>query len=124
MLHVAMNATGDPMRTDGSLAVVQLKDCENPVFELASDAPTVAARPHSKIARYMRMQILSFKSDLIRGNFVYGAFDLTRMVVRARRHGAEKAALTRQVQTEQALRASVDVAALNAQVDRFYSYDN
>ena len=124
MLHAAMNATGDPMRTDGSLAVVQLKDCENPVFELASEAPTVAARPHSKITRYMRMQILSFKSDLIRGNLVYGAFDLTRMVVRARRHGAEKAALARQVHTEQALQASVDVAALNAEVDSFYSYDN
>ena len=124
MLHAAMNATGDPMRTDGSLAVVQLKDCENPVFELAGDAPTVAARPHSKIARYLRMQILSFKSDLIRGNVVYGAFDLTRMVVRARRHGVEKAALARQVQTEQALRASVDVAELNAEVDSFYSYDN
>ena len=33
MEHLAMNATGDPMRTDGSLAVVQLKDCENAVFE-------------------------------------------------------------------------------------------
>jgi LssY C-terminus len=124
MLHAAMNATGDPMRTDGSLAVVQLKDCENPVFEQASDAPAVPSRPRSKFARYLRMQILSFKSDLIRGNVVYGAFDLTRMVVRARRHNAEKAALARQVQTEQAFRAGADVAALNEELDSFYSSDN
>jgi hypothetical protein len=61
---------------------------------------------------------------LIRGNFVYGAFDLTRMVVRVRRHSAEKAALARQVRTEQAFRAGVDVVALNASVDGFYSNDN
>jgi len=124
MKRATMNATGDPMRTDGSLAVVQLKDCENAVFEQASDAPAVAARPHSKIARYLRMQILSFKSDLIRGNFVYGAFDLTRLLVHARRDGAEKAAIARQVRTEQAMRADVDVAALNASIDGFYSSDN
>jgi len=123
MLRATMNATGDPMRTDGSLAVVQLKDCENAVFDQASNAPVVQSRPRSKFTRYLRMQILSFKSDLIRGNFVYGAFDLTRMAVRARRHSAEKAALARQVRTEQALRAQVDVAALNAEVDSFYSSD-
>ena len=124
MMHAAMNATGDPMLTDGSLAVVQLKDCENPVFEQASDAPPVASRPHSKIARYLRMQILSFKSDLIRGNVVYEAFDLTRMLVHARRNYVQKAAIARQVRMEQAFRASVDVAALDASIDGFYSNDN
>jgi LssY C-terminus len=93
--HAAMNATGDPMRTDGSLAVVQLKNCENPVFEQAGNGSTVATRPHSKLARYLRMQVLSFKSDLIRGNVVYGAFDLTRMIVRARRNHSEKALVAR-----------------------------
>ena len=124
MTHAAMNATGDPMRTDGSLAVVQLKDCENAVFEQNSDAAAVRTRPRSKLARYLRMQILSFKSDLIRGNFVYGAFDLTRMMVRERRNGVQKAAIARQVQAEQAFRAGVDVAAMNASIDGFYSNDN
>jgi hypothetical protein len=124
MMHAAMNATGDPMRTDGSLAVVQLKDCENAVFEQANTAPAVQSRPGSKFARYLRMQILSFKSDLIRGNFVYGAFDLTRLIVRARRHSVEKAGMARQVQMEQALRASVDVAAVNVDVDSFHSNDH
>src|SRR5262249_7382500 len=45
--HAAMNATGDPMRTDGSLAVVQLKDCENAVFAQSAVGSTLDRRPHS-----------------------------------------------------------------------------
>ena len=101
--HAALNTTGDAMRTDGSLAVVQLKDCENPLFEQhRADALSVAARPHSKLARYVRMQVLSFKSDVVRGNIVYGLFDLTRMAVRARRNHAQRAELARQVETQRA----------------------
>jgi hypothetical protein len=95
MAHSAMNATGDPMRTDGSLAVVELKNCENPVFTLASATPAGQSRPRSKFARYLRMQILSFRSDLIRGNILYGGFELTRLVVRARRNHSEKVMLAR-----------------------------
>lgn len=101
MAHSAMNSTGDPMRTDGSLAVVQLKDCENPVFAQTADDQTVQSRPRSKFARYVRMQVLSFRSDLIRGNIVYGAFDLTRMAIRARKQYTEKAMQVRQVATDQ-----------------------
>ena len=92
MEHSAMNATGDAMQTDGSLAVVQLKDCENAVFEqqVADPSSVAAARPHSKFARYVRMQVLSFKSDVVRGNIVYGMFDLTRMAIRARRNHAQR----------------------------------
>jgi hypothetical protein len=89
--HFSMNSTGDPMRTDGALAVVQLKDCENAVFEQVSDQLSVQTRPRSKFARYLRMQVLSYRSDLIRGNIVYSAFDLTRMAIRARRNRVEKA---------------------------------
>ena len=95
MAHSAMNATGDAMRTDGSLAVVELKDCENPVFTLASATPAVQSRPRSKFARYLRMQILSYRSDLIRGNILYGGFELTRLLVRARRNHSEKVMLAR-----------------------------
>ena len=100
MGHAAMNATGDAMRTDGSLAVVQLKDCENPIFEQqTADARALATRPQSKLARYVRMQVLSFKSDVVRGNIVYGAFDLTRMAIRARRNHTRRTAMSRQVET-------------------------
>jgi hypothetical protein len=101
MAHMATNATGDPMRTDGSLAVVQLQDCANPVFEPANDEQAVPTRPRSKFARYLRMQVLSFRSDLIRGNIVYGAFDLTRMAIRARQQHQEKAVQARRAESEQ-----------------------
>jgi LssY C-terminus len=98
MAQSMMNSTGDPMQTDGSVAVVELKNCENPVFEQTSDQPAVKTRPHSNLARYLRMQVLSFRSDLIRANVVYGAFDLTRMAIRARRHRAEKMAIVRKTE--------------------------
>jgi hypothetical protein len=107
MAHAAMNATGDPMMTDGSLAVVQLKDCENPMFQQASDAPAVQSRPRSKFARYLRMQVLSFRSDLIRGNVVYGAFELSRMAVRARRHHNERIMLAHKSEVNTGHRDSV-----------------
>lgn len=82
-----LNATGDWMKTDGSLAIVKLKDCSNPVFryDLAAQ-PEEPVRPNSKFVRYLRMQILSYRSDVVRGNIIYGAFDLTRMMIRGRHH--------------------------------------
>jgi hypothetical protein len=79
--HLA-NATGDHLHTDGGVAVVELKDCEAPVF--AKDAPrtTLLARPPSKLARYTRAQVLSFR-DLWRENAAYNAFDLSRLAVRS-----------------------------------------
>jgi hypothetical protein len=114
MAHAAMNATGDAMRTDGSLAVVQLKDCENPVFVQGSDAPAVQSRPRSKFARYLRMQVLSFRSDLIRGNILYVGFELTRMVVRTRRNHSEKAMLARQGEVNTERRDSVAIGDADA----------
>jgi len=105
--HFAMNSTGDPMRTDGALAVVQLKDCENAAFEQVSDQLSVQTRPRSKFARYLRMQVLSYRSDLIRGNIVYGAFDLTRMAIRARRNRVEKALLATPAEMRQEHRPTV-----------------
>jgi len=109
MAHAAMNSTGDAMRTDGSLAVVQLKECENAVFQQqAADSSSVAAsRPHSKFARYLRMQVLSFKSDVVRGNIVYGMFDLTRMAIRAQRNHTHRVDLARQVETKPEPQADV-----------------
>jgi hypothetical protein len=113
--HAAMNSTGDAMRTDGSLAVVQLKECENPVFELrAADGPAIASRPHSKFVRYVRMQVLSFKSDVVRGNIVYGMFDLTRMAIRARRNHAQRVETARHAEMQRAPQLNVAVASTSA----------
>src|SRR5258707_11155578 len=50
MAHAAINATGDAMRTDGSLAVAQLEDCEDPGAVLDRAAPAVQVRRDSKFA--------------------------------------------------------------------------
>ncbi len=79
------NATEDDLRTDGGVSVVKLKGCQRPDFASASTDATLQARPRSKFARYFRMQVLSFRGDVLRGNIIYGAFDLSRMSVRAYR---------------------------------------
>jgi len=85
-----VNATGDEMRTDGSLTVVQLKACDRPMRADTRANPQIPFRPRSRIARYFRNQVLLYKSDVIRGNILYSAFDLCRMSIRSlrRRHGS------------------------------------
>ena len=122
MAHSAMNATGDAMRTDGALAVVELKECENPVFMLASAAPAVQSRPRSKFSRYLRMQILSFRSDLIRGNILYGGFELTRLVVRARRNHSEKVMLARRGEVNMERRDGVAISDVGTAVSASFVY--
>jgi LssY C-terminus len=84
--HSMMNATGDEMRTDGTLTVVQLKNCDRPQIEYTRFNPLIPIRPHSPVRRYFRNQILLYKSDVIRGNIIYGAFDLCRMGIHSYRH--------------------------------------
>jgi hypothetical protein len=86
LAHFFLNATGDPMRTQGGLTVVRLKKCENGLFDYSAVRPQVQARPHSKVARYVRTEILTYRSDVVRGNIIYGLFDLTRMSIQGLRH--------------------------------------
>ena len=75
------------MRTEGTLTVVHLKDCERPLLEDARAQPLIPIRPNSRVRRYFRNEILLYKSDVFRGNLIYGAFDLCRMSIRSyRRH--------------------------------------
>ena len=82
MSHSVENATGDELRTDAAIAVVQLKDCQNPIFENNSEVTELASRPPTKLARYLRTEVLSAR-DLWRENVVYGAYDASRMAVEA-----------------------------------------
>jgi LssY C-terminus len=81
----AVNATGDPLRTDGSVAAVRLKDCSEPIFEPPSPIASMRPRPGNKFTRYVRMQVLGVRNDVWRGNIVYGGFDLGRMTITALR---------------------------------------
>ncbi len=83
---ILVNSTGDEMKTDGVLTVVHIKQCDEPSIQYERGNPLIPIRPKSRVARYFRSQILVYKSDVIRGNVIYSAFDLTRMSVRSFRH--------------------------------------
>jgi hypothetical protein len=78
------NATGDWMRTDGSIAVIQLKNCEPQYPELNSSS-VKPYKPGNHVFRYLRRQILTFRSDIWRANIIYGMYDVGRMTVMALR---------------------------------------
>jgi hypothetical protein len=83
------NATGDEMRTGGDLTVVQLANCDGSFLAANQTNPLIPIRPRRRITRYLRTQILVYKSDVIRGNIIYSIFDLARMSIHAlrmRRH--------------------------------------
>jgi hypothetical protein len=80
-----VNSTGDEMHSDADLTVVRLGNCERPAILFARSAPLIPIRPHSRAVRYFRTQVLVYKSDVIRGNILYGAFDLARLSIRALR---------------------------------------
>ena len=84
-----VNATGDEIRTDGTLNVVYLKECGRPALQALQSNPEIPIRPRSKVARYVRTEVLVYKSDVVRGNLFYGDFDLVRMGVRSLRHRHE-----------------------------------
>jgi hypothetical protein len=81
-----MNSTGDEMRTDGMLTIVQLKDCNRPSVEYTRQNPLIPIRPRSRAVRYFRNEVLLYKSDVIRGNILYSGFDLGRMGIHSLRH--------------------------------------
>ncbi len=86
MPRYMLNATGDPVRTDAKIAVVELKDCS---------APATTAFPKFKpgnvVFRYLRRQILTVRSDIWRANIIYGAYDLARLL-RHTAHSLQKPA--------------------------------
>lgn len=74
-------SSGDTLRTNGAVAVIQLKGCERGpgVFNTFSFLPS---RPNSRLKRFARAQIL-FIHDLWRSNMIYESFDVSRMLIRS-----------------------------------------
>jgi hypothetical protein len=78
-LRMTRNATGDRMQTDGQMAVVQMNACSNP-RQMAAGDNTLPV--HGKLwQRLLRREILSARSDLIRGNIYWRAYEGLRSVV-------------------------------------------
>jgi hypothetical protein len=92
MPHSVINGVGTEIRTDGAIAVLQLKDCDHPVFQADPNAPELTARP-SRLERYVRTQVLATRG-MWRENLFYDSFSVTRASVRAirRRHARQETA--------------------------------
>jgi LssY-like putative type I secretion system component LssY len=86
MATLTQNANGDTVRTDGDLAVVQLKQCEPLVPGLPSSTAGTNFKAGNHAFRWVRKEILTFRSDIWRANIIYGAYDLARMSIQAMRH--------------------------------------
>jgi len=91
-----LNATGDEMLTDGTLTVVQLATCANSRAEYTRADPLIPIRPRSRLVRYLRTQVLVYKSDVVRGNLIYSGYYVGRICIHALRsrhqHGQEQEA--------------------------------
>ncbi|HYL96197.1 MAG TPA: LssY C-terminal domain-containing protein, partial [Terriglobales bacterium] len=96
--------TGDNLYTDGAISVVRLKNCNGPAFVKPSPEESgIAYRPSSKLARYFRTQILTFRSDTLRSNAPFTAFELSWGAIRRIRESHARA-LSRK-QTSDTLKA-------------------
>jgi hypothetical protein len=80
---VTRNATGDPMRTDTRISILQLNACETPTGVVGADG---ALPLHgSKMQRFARREILSFRSDVMRENMYWRSYEGIRMMIDAYR---------------------------------------
>ena len=70
-----INATGEISRTDGTVMVLRVKACGAPFSSDFNDSPRF--QPGSKFSRYLRKEILTVRSDLLRANSIYALFRVT-----------------------------------------------
>jgi len=86
------NSIGDPITTDGAVAVVQLQECHAAVPQLASDPEPAPFKPGNAVFRYFRREVLTVRSDIWRANIIYATYDVLRMGFHAWRHRETTAA--------------------------------
>lgn len=90
--QLVWNATGDPMRTDGRLAVVGLNDCRTPRLFTQTAAMEPPPPMHGNgLQRFARREVLSFRCDLLRGNIYWRTYEGVRWAVTTLRHHRQRA---------------------------------
>ncbi len=62
----AYNSTGDKLRTDGAIAVMEISDCRNP-----RTTPDTSAERPNRFKRVTRDTVLTLRNDVLRGNVGY-----------------------------------------------------
>lgn len=105
------NATGDPVVSDGRLAVVELEDCPAPRLATASIDSTKLPEHGSLLQRLLRREILSARNQLLRTNPYWRTVDGGRLLIEAVRHREQKTA-----DSDAASNSSVPASAASALV--------
>jgi hypothetical protein len=80
--HDARNSTGDPLLTDGRIAVLRLNDCDTPLLVTESLDPEPIRSHGNLLQRGGRQLFLSVHNDLIRSNVAWQAYEVTRFALR------------------------------------------
>ena len=78
------NATGDPMRTDTRLAILDVTACSAPASSLKYGNPALPLHG-SKLQRFARREILSLRSDVVRENIYWRSYEGVRWMISAYR---------------------------------------
>lgn len=86
----AMNATGDPVVSDGRVAVVELEDSAAPRLASASTGATNVPAHGSLLQRLLRREILSARNEILRTNPYWRSVDAGRLLIEAVRHREQK----------------------------------
>jgi hypothetical protein len=105
------NATGDAMRTDTRLAILQVNSCSAPPASLQFNNAALPLHG-SKLQRFARREILSLRSDVVRENIYWRSYEGVRWMISAYRGrgGRAQENETRPLAREE-LRQGVDRAA-------------
>jgi len=68
------NATGDPIATDGRMAVVELNDCDAPRLSTETVDSTPVPEHGDKLQRFARREVLSARNELLRQNIYWRTY--------------------------------------------------
>jgi hypothetical protein len=75
------NATGDPIVTDGRMAVVELNDCDSPRLSTETVDSTPVPEHGDKLQRFARREVLSARNELLRQNPYWRTYEGSRWLV-------------------------------------------
>jgi len=73
--RVSRNGTGDPMITDGRVAIIGLTDCPSPRLATETVDSEPLPRHGRRVQRFVRREILSARNDALRTNLYWRAFE-------------------------------------------------
>jgi len=76
----ARNATGDPIRTDGRMVVIDLNDCRAPRLSTETTDSTPLPEHGDQLQRFARREILSARNELLRTNPYWRSYEASRWI--------------------------------------------